>query len=240
MSKTSRRYALAEAQNWRCAHCGGVMRLGVGHEDSVTIEHVVPLGDGGMRAWGNEVAAHSRCNAARGTKKLDGVSVSIAVELMDLERAKRRQELATAEARRAKAQPVATEPVPLSWWHSAGHQLGALRRLAARFVRRCAASWRAAVSAWQANLPEVDDGAALVDPTADWKVRFGAALEAHKGRRPRHFPREQWQMRFFLTTPEAMSHPGCPDFPQRGAQSRRIGKANDREGQTREPGYDEA
>lgn len=85
--KAARRHALAEAQNWRCAHCGAAMRMDSGHEESATVEHVVPLGQGGRRLWGNEVSAHARCNFARGTKKLDEVSMSIARELMDKERA---------------------------------------------------------------------------------------------------------------------------------------------------------
>ncbi|RJF83470.1 hypothetical protein D3877_02020 [Azospirillum cavernae] len=98
-SKETRRFALAEAQNWRCAHCGGGMLMQSGLPDSATIEHVVPLGNGGLRLWGNEVAAHARCNADRATTPLDPVSVAIAMELMGGER--RLQAAATLRKARA-------------------------------------------------------------------------------------------------------------------------------------------
>ncbi|CAO3430051.1 HNH endonuclease [Azospirillum doebereinerae] len=84
MSKTVRRLALAEAQGWRCVHCGQPMRYDGNHPDGATIEHVIPLAFGGQRVWGNEVAAHQRCNHARGHKPLDMDSETIARSFLTL------------------------------------------------------------------------------------------------------------------------------------------------------------
>lgn len=89
-TKSEWRVALAGAQNWRCAHCGGVMRYNPGSPDSATIEHVIPLANGGLRVWGNEVSAHQACNGRRGSQPVDRISRMIAVELMGGEYAAQR------------------------------------------------------------------------------------------------------------------------------------------------------
>lgn len=91
MSKTARRVALAEAQNWRCAHCGETMDLQPDGWNSATVEHVIPISQGGLRDWGNEVAAHRRCNEARGSQPLDELSQRIAIELTAPARAARKE-----------------------------------------------------------------------------------------------------------------------------------------------------
>ena len=61
-----RRRRLAEAQNWRCCWCGGVMSEQSGAPDSATIEHVAPRRLGGADEIDNLVAACYGCNYARG------------------------------------------------------------------------------------------------------------------------------------------------------------------------------
>lgn len=64
------RARLAEAQNWRCAHCGGRMD-GVGADaNAPTFEHVIPKSRGGPDTISNLVIAHARCNHDRGVKPL--------------------------------------------------------------------------------------------------------------------------------------------------------------------------
>lgn len=58
-----RRQRLAEAQNWRCAHCGCQLE-----PDTATIDHVWPIGMGGPAVWENEVAACEPCNKERSRK----------------------------------------------------------------------------------------------------------------------------------------------------------------------------
>lgn len=61
--KRARRISLAEAQNWRCAYCGGDMSLNGDGPDLATVEHL----------WGRRrnntlfcVSACSACNQTRG------------------------------------------------------------------------------------------------------------------------------------------------------------------------------
>lgn len=54
------RFRLAEAQNWRCCYCG----CECGHE-TATIEHVIPLADGGEDRWMNLAMCCSPCNLAK-------------------------------------------------------------------------------------------------------------------------------------------------------------------------------
>jgi len=64
--KGRRRLQLAEAQNWRCAYCSGVMLLDGDLDASATIDHIVPRRSGGTIAFANCVAACRACNSARG------------------------------------------------------------------------------------------------------------------------------------------------------------------------------
>ena len=63
--KNTRRIRLAEAQNWRCAYCAGVMHLDGMRVDGATIEHFVPLILGGGRERENLVSACMACNGTR-------------------------------------------------------------------------------------------------------------------------------------------------------------------------------
>ena len=58
--KLKLREKLAEAQNWRCCYCGKNLEK---HE--ATIEHVVPLRQGGANNWSNMAIACSPCNYRR-------------------------------------------------------------------------------------------------------------------------------------------------------------------------------
>lgn len=63
---------LAEAQNWRCPYCQGVMtcsihrRWGYPQPTDATIDHVVARHAGGQSDWLNEIAACMACNSYRG------------------------------------------------------------------------------------------------------------------------------------------------------------------------------
>jgi len=65
--KRKRRIRLAEAQNWRCAYCSGVMLVDGEWDASATIDHIRPRRFGGTIALANCVAACRACNAERGT-----------------------------------------------------------------------------------------------------------------------------------------------------------------------------
>ncbi len=65
------RARLAEAQNWRCCYCGVRMvhirtSNGALPNDALTIEHVIPVRDGGDDTWENMAAACYWCNNRRG------------------------------------------------------------------------------------------------------------------------------------------------------------------------------
>lgn len=54
---------LAEAQNWRCCHCGGRLGEPQGCRDAVpSLEHVVPFSKDGADDETNLVVAHRGCN----------------------------------------------------------------------------------------------------------------------------------------------------------------------------------
>ncbi len=63
--KRRRRLALAEAQNWRCAYCSGVMALDGPGADLATIEHLNPRGSGRPRGRASCVAACFACNSSK-------------------------------------------------------------------------------------------------------------------------------------------------------------------------------
>ena len=64
-SKAAKRLAFAEAQNWRCCYCCGVMAAFEFGPALATREHVVPLSQGGTWAAANTVAACLSCNRVR-------------------------------------------------------------------------------------------------------------------------------------------------------------------------------
>lgn len=58
---------LAEAQNWRCAHCGGRLDEPLyDHNMRASFEHVVPFSKGGADDESNLVIVHHICNQRRG------------------------------------------------------------------------------------------------------------------------------------------------------------------------------
>ena len=63
--KNAKRIRLAEAQNWRCAYCSGLMHDDGMRQDGATIEHLVPIILGGGRDRDNLVAACLACNGTR-------------------------------------------------------------------------------------------------------------------------------------------------------------------------------
>lgn len=66
-SRQHRRWNLAEAQNWHCAYCGGLMDERIGRPDSATVEHVTPRRLGGINRRENLVSACASCNCGRGS-----------------------------------------------------------------------------------------------------------------------------------------------------------------------------
>jgi hypothetical protein len=65
MGRLYTRWALAEAQNWRCAYCNCEMEAAPQGPSSLSREHVVPVARGGSDDWRNLVAACVACNRAR-------------------------------------------------------------------------------------------------------------------------------------------------------------------------------
>lgn len=65
----SKRAALGEAQNWRCAYCG--VGCGGKPEDDhyPTIDEYVPIAAGGAPYWENQVMACRLCNTGRGAMR---------------------------------------------------------------------------------------------------------------------------------------------------------------------------
>jgi hypothetical protein len=58
--------ALAEAQNWRCAYCGGLMAFEGMGADVATVDHLLARSAGGTDGKWNLVAACAGCNSGRG------------------------------------------------------------------------------------------------------------------------------------------------------------------------------
>lgn len=91
-----------------------------GWQDSVTIEHVVPLSQGGSNIFWNRVAACHRCNFNRGTMNADEFAAIAkhykpdrrpsAEALAELKRKNRQARI----ARRQAARCPQSEPLP--WW----------------------------------------------------------------------------------------------------------------------------
>ena len=63
---------------WVCHLCGGeVLRVaGVADEPwGATVDHLVPVVEGGLHVWGNVALAHRRCNISRGVRPVEVVRV---------------------------------------------------------------------------------------------------------------------------------------------------------------------
>ena len=61
----------SEAQNHRCCYCGVLMCDPSNNSQSLTLEHVVPIGHGGVEHPYNYVAACRRCNNKRSSTPLE-------------------------------------------------------------------------------------------------------------------------------------------------------------------------
>jgi 5-methylcytosine-specific restriction endonuclease McrA len=60
-----KRTSIAESQNHRCAYCG-IRCNGRGDQGNApTIDHIIPIGNGGTRSWDNEVLSCRLCNGGR-------------------------------------------------------------------------------------------------------------------------------------------------------------------------------
>lgn len=81
ISKRLRR--LSEAQNHRCAYCHCVLVYEQDRNESMTIDHVVPVSKGGKRKWINEVAACARCNRLKDNMSADEFMEKLAAGLLD-------------------------------------------------------------------------------------------------------------------------------------------------------------
>lgn len=62
----SKRTALLEAQNHKCAYCGVTVRQFGDTPDAATIDEVCPRSRGGRTIWSNQVIACRVCNLGRG------------------------------------------------------------------------------------------------------------------------------------------------------------------------------
>lgn len=60
------RIRLAEAQNWRCAFCTGVMEYAPDGPAGATTEHIRPVDWGHAEQFANKIAACGSCNSHRG------------------------------------------------------------------------------------------------------------------------------------------------------------------------------
>lgn len=66
--------SVGERDDWVCHLCGGsVNRLaGTAYEPwGATVDHLVPIVDGGAHVWSNVALAHRRCNVSRGARPLE-------------------------------------------------------------------------------------------------------------------------------------------------------------------------
>jgi 5-methylcytosine-specific restriction endonuclease McrA len=62
---------LGERDGWRCHLCGKKVPSVAGtakRSDGATVDHLVPIADGGAHTWGNVRLAHRFCNLSRGTR----------------------------------------------------------------------------------------------------------------------------------------------------------------------------
>lgn len=65
--------SLGERDGWTCHLCGGAVQHEAGgakRPKGATVDHLVPIADGGKHLWENVALAHRRCNLSRGTRGL--------------------------------------------------------------------------------------------------------------------------------------------------------------------------
>lgn len=61
-------FDLGERDGWRCHICGKKIKLRAGGAPmSPSIDHLIPIVDGGHHVWANVAIAHKRCNSQRRT-----------------------------------------------------------------------------------------------------------------------------------------------------------------------------
>jgi hypothetical protein len=70
------RIKLANHAQWHCCWCGQQTRKEMGWQNSATIEHVVPVSQGGTNAAENLVSACWRCNQKRGNTPADQFAIA--------------------------------------------------------------------------------------------------------------------------------------------------------------------
>lgn len=67
----AKRIKLAARHNWRCYWCDQATRAEMGYQNSATIEHLVPVSQGGTNSSSNLASACRRCNNVRGVKSVE-------------------------------------------------------------------------------------------------------------------------------------------------------------------------
>lgn len=62
---------VVERDGWECWLCGQPIRQGIDphHDEAVSLDHVVPLSEGGNHAVENLRPAHRWCNSRRGNRR---------------------------------------------------------------------------------------------------------------------------------------------------------------------------
>jgi 5-methylcytosine-specific restriction endonuclease McrA len=65
-------HLVAERQRWKCSLCGGKIPADAKWPDpkSLSMDHTVPISQGGETSYRNITAAHLVCNMAKGAKAL--------------------------------------------------------------------------------------------------------------------------------------------------------------------------
>lgn len=61
-----------DRDRWRCQLCGGRVSRSLRHPDplSASLDHIVPLNDGGAHIRANVQLAHLRCNLSKGPRRV--------------------------------------------------------------------------------------------------------------------------------------------------------------------------
>lgn len=62
---------VGERDGWRCHICGRTVEQRAGGAKApkgATVDHLIPIADGGTHTWENVALAHRRCNVSRGAK----------------------------------------------------------------------------------------------------------------------------------------------------------------------------
>jgi hypothetical protein len=62
------RFAIFEAQSWRCGYCGIRFSDDADCNDSATIDEIIPVSHQGPKWWLNQIGACKLCNTGRDTR----------------------------------------------------------------------------------------------------------------------------------------------------------------------------